>query len=373
MSDKIEPVTTTEPELLTAAEEEEARAQARQLVLAIKDASGSREMEMLDEISVVGLQAQRNAGRQLDLVRVRMSAFLDAGGTSKQLANDLVDLRTTLDRINPDFAGRSFWDKVTSAVPFLRNRFLVRALRKIALRYEPVSKQVVVIETRLRDGRDLLERDNIELRQLYGEIEAQQTNIRRQAYLSDVLLDELQAVVDTVDDPMKRDRLITTQHDVSMRAQDLRTMLEVHAQYFVSIELTRQNNRRLGQAVDRTVALATNVVTVGLAIQMALIHQQNVKEATERTREFLGDLLVANAEAIKRHTDEIGDLYNNPVIAIDKVQHAHAELLSALDAASRLREEGIAAARENIGVLTKLTEETDQRLQAITDGSGADR
>jgi uncharacterized protein YaaN involved in tellurite resistance len=158
-----------------------------------------------------------------------------------------------------------------------------------------------------------------------------------------------------------------------MRAQDLRTMLEVHAQYFVSIELTRQNNRRLGQAVDRTVALATNVVTVGLAIQMALIHQQNVKEATERTREFLGDLIVANAEAIKRHTDEIGDLYNNPVIAIDKVQQAHAELLGALDAASRLREEGIATARENIGVLTKLTEETDQRLQAIADGSGADR
>jgi uncharacterized protein YaaN involved in tellurite resistance len=105
---------------------------------------------------------------------------------------------------------------------------------------------------------------------------------------------------------------------------------------------------------------------------MALIHQQNVKEATERTREFLGELIVANAEAIKRHTDEIGDLYNNPVIAIDKVQHAHAELLSALDAASRLREEGIATARQNIGALTKLTEETDRRLQAIANGTGAE-
>ena len=172
-----EPVTAAEPALLTTVEEEEARASARQLVLAIQDASGSREMEMLDEISVVGLQAQRSAGRQLDLVRARMGAFLDAGGTSKQLANDLVDLRTTLDRINPDFAGHSFWGKVTNALPFLRNRTLVRALRKIAIRYEPVSKQVVVIETKLRDGRDLLERDNIELRQLYGEIEDQRSHV----------------------------------------------------------------------------------------------------------------------------------------------------------------------------------------------------
>jgi uncharacterized protein YaaN involved in tellurite resistance len=375
MPDDIEPVTATatEPVLLTAAEEEEVRAQARQLVLAIKDATGTREMEMLDEISVVGLQAQRGAGRQLDLVRARMGAFLDAGGTSKQLANDLIDLRTTLDQINPDFAGHSFWGKVTNALPFLRNRTLMRALKKIAIRYEPVSKQVVKIETKLRDGRDLLERDNIELRQLYGEIEAQQANIRRQAYLSGVLLEELKAAVATIDDPMKRDRLISTQHDVAMRAQDLRTMLEVHAQYFVSIELTRQNNRRLGQAVDRTVALATNVVTVGLAIQMALIHQQQVKEATERTREFLGQIIVANAEAIRRHTDEIGDLYNNPVIAIDMVQQAHAELIGALDAASKLREEGIAIADENIRKLTAMTEETDRRLQALTDGTDDDR
>ena len=50
-------------------------------------------------------------------------------------------------------------------------------------------------------------------------------------------------------------------------------MQEVHLQYFVSIELTRQNNNRLGQAVDRTLTLATNVVTIGLAIQAALVRQ----------------------------------------------------------------------------------------------------
>ena len=46
------------------------------------------------------------------------------------------------------------------------------------------------------------------------------------------------------DDPFERDRIQAVVHDVATRLQDLRTMEEVHLQYFLSIELTRQNNHR---------------------------------------------------------------------------------------------------------------------------------
>jgi uncharacterized protein YaaN involved in tellurite resistance len=97
--------------------------------------------------------------------------------------------------------------------------------------------------------------------------------------------------------------------------------------------------------VERTITLATNIVTVGLALQAALIRQRNVAEATKRTREFLGNLIAANAAAIKTHTQEIGDLYINPVIAMDKITQAHNDLVEALDIADRLRQEGSAAGR----------------------------
>ena len=54
-------------------------------------------------------------------------------------------------------------------------------------------------------------------------------------------------------------------------------------------------------------------------------------EATRRTREFLGTLMAANAAAIKTHTQEIGDLYTNPVIAMDKITQAHNDLIEAMD------------------------------------------
>ena len=237
--------------------------------------------------------------------------------------------------------------------------------KKVALRYEPVSKEVTVIEGRLREGRTLLARNDAELRRLYEDVEAQQQAIQRQAFLSELLLHDLTALLADTDDPFERDRIQAAVHDVATRLQDLRTMEEVHLQYFLSIELTRQNNHRLGQAVDRTLTLATNVVTIGLAIQAALVRQARVREATERTREFLGEMVVQNAGAIRRQTEEIGDLYNEPVIAMDKLVQAHHDLLAALDAASRLREEGIHTARRNIDELSVLARELTVNVQGL--------
>ena len=352
---------------LTDDDREGARRQATELVQSVRDSKGSRQLAALDEVSGIGLHTQRNAGRQLELVKTRLATFLDEGGASKTIATDLVELRTALDRINPNFEQRSLWSRTVGVLPFMNDNPMVRALKKIALRYEPVSKQIVVIETKLREGRTLLARDNVELRKLYEDVEAQQLVIDRQVYLGEVILEELTPMLEATNEPLERDRVQAAVHDVATRVQDLRTMQEVHVQYFVSIELTRQNNNRLGQAVDRTLALATNVVTIGLAIQAALVRQREVKEAAERTREFLGELITQNAAAIRSQTEEIGDLYNSPVIAMDKLVQAHDDLLAALDTASRLREDGIRAANENIAALTRLTPELAAHVEGLED------
>ena len=114
-----------------------------------------------------------------------------------------------------------------------------------------------------------------------------------------------------------------------------------------------------------TLALGSNVVMVGLAIQSALTRQKRVMEATQRTREFLGNLIVANAASIRQHTQEIGDLYNNPVIAIDKITQAHNDLIEAMNEADRLKQEGIDAARENIAKLSQLSADMQQRATGL--------
>jgi uncharacterized protein YaaN involved in tellurite resistance len=76
-------------------------------------------------------------------------------------------------------------------------------------------------------------------------------------------------------------------------------------------------------------------------------------------------MIVANAETIKRHTQEIGDVYNEPVVAVEKITQAHDALLEAIDTANRLKQEGITSARENISRLSLLAGALEERFAGM--------
>jgi uncharacterized protein YaaN involved in tellurite resistance len=357
----VEPTTGPPASRLLSAEDVSAiKARAVEITRDLEVASGSKELELADGISAVGTQAQRRAGDELDFLRTRVGEMLNDKGAAGQVTKDLVELRVALGKISPAHSNAS---GLLRAMPFSNN--LVRQLERIAVRYETVSRQVMVVERRLVEGRSLLRRDNIELRKLYEEVEAQQNPLERNAYLGEALMTELEALLARTSDPAKRERIQTVLFDVAMRVQDLRTMQEVHTQFFVSIEMTRVNNSRLGQAVERTLSLTTSTLMVGLALQAALSRQRRVLDATERTRAFLGDLIVSNATAINQHVSEIGDVYRNPVVAIEKLNQAHNALVEALDTAGRLEAEGIEIAKANIARLRQLTAEISERATGM--------
>ena len=171
-------------------EVERLRGEASELVEQLAQVSGSKELELLDNITNVGLAAQRGAGSQMGLLNASVGSLLDEGGTSREIANGLRDLRLALNAISPrELTQHGVRDRFMRGLPFGgRRNPLVRRLNKIALRYEPASRQVAEIEGRLRDGRTLLARDNVELRQVYGEVEAQQLSVQRNAYVGELLM-----------------------------------------------------------------------------------------------------------------------------------------------------------------------------------------
>ena len=371
-SQELAPVEIKEPLMpkgLSDQESAQLKSKALALVQELGEATGSRELELSDSITHLGVQAQRSAGTEMELLRTRVGDMMTQEGPGEEIAKDLVGLRMALNEINPhELQQPTGIKKYLAWIPFISKVTpAIKVLEKIAIKYEPVSKQVTIIESKLREGRAMLARDNVELRKLYEQIEAQQLPIQKNAYMGELVMGDLNELMTQSEDLLKTERVRNALHDVSMRVQDLRTMETVHTQFFVSIEMTRQNNNRLGQSVERTLALGSNVVMVGLAIQSALTRQRRVLEAVQRTREFLGNLIAANAASIKQHTEDIGDVYNNPVIAIDKITQAHNDLIEAMNTADRLKQEGIESARENIAKLSQLSTEMSDRSQGLRD------
>ncbi len=356
----------TVPPGITVAESREFQGRAAMAVKELEVASGGKEMELVDSITAVGTQAQRQASGGLELLRARVGDMIAREGIGSRVTKDLVDLRLTLDKINPHELSRTGLRRVINALPIVKRLSSLAGLKKIAIRYETVSTQVRVVEDRLREGRTMLARDNIELRMLYEQVETQQLVIIKNAYLGELLMQQLEEMMERIGNSPKAARVRDVLHDVSIRVQDLRTLEEVHLHLFIGIEMTRQNNTRMGQSVDRTLALAINVVMVGLALQSALERQKRVLESDQRTREFIGDMLVANAASVRQHTEEIGDIYNNPIVAIDKLTTAHNDLIEAINMVDRLKIEGIDAARNNIIELNKLSGELRQKLEGAS-------
>ena len=364
LAERDEPVT---PPGMTVAESQEFRTRAATVVGQLEEASGGKEMELVDSLAVLGTQAQRQAGTELELLRTRVGDMLAGGGTGRKISQDLVDLRLVLDQINPHELNRSGIRGVINAIP-VANRLnsVVTVLKKVAIRYETVSKQIRGVEARLRDGRVMLARDNIELRKLYEQVEAQQLVILKNAYLGEHLIQQLEEILERIEDSPKAARVRDALYDVSIRVQNLKAMAEVHMQLFAAIELTRRNNIRLGQSVDQILTLATNAVMVGLALQAALARQKRVLVAAQRTRKFIGDLLVANAASVKQHTTEIGDIYNSPVVAIEKLTQAHNDLIEAMNLVDQLKIEGIDAAHQNIAKLNQLSGELREKMEGLS-------
>ena len=84
------------------ADVELARSQAAELVRGVRESTGSRQLAVIDEVTSVGLQSQRNAGAAARAGQDPAGTFLDEGGASKEIATGMVDLRVALDRIDPD-------------------------------------------------------------------------------------------------------------------------------------------------------------------------------------------------------------------------------------------------------------------------------
>jgi uncharacterized protein YaaN involved in tellurite resistance len=362
----------TPPRRIT--EDEKRGLQERSLAIAaqLEKATAGEQLQLADSVSNLGLKAQRSAGRDLNLLRGRVGETLRNEGAGKQIAQDLVRLRDALNEINPNSFQKGPFGRVIGALPFVGNRAL-RALETIRIRYEPVSRQVEVIEESLHNGETMLKQDNAELAVLYKDVDGQQAVIQRNAYFGELMMQSLNSLMDRTEEPQAKDRIRNVLYDVSIRVQDLRTMEAVHEQFFVSIEMTRQNNNRLAQSVERTLALAMNVVLVGLAIQIALARQKDVLEAVTGTQEFIGNLIVANAAAVRKQTEEIGDIYKRPVVALDKIQQAQNDLLAAMDTVDRLKAEAIEAASENITKLSQMSEEMWQRSHGLRDLAPVDR
>jgi uncharacterized protein YaaN involved in tellurite resistance len=337
--------------------------QATQLV---HDIQSGHAQAVQKTIETLGSEEEQQTSRKMELLKGRVGHLLkEIDEDNAAIPNGLMDLRTKLDELNPHkIAAPGWFGKLLGKTPVVG-----KALKKIAVKYETIQTQIDVIVSGLRNGQEQLERDNIELDQIFQDLEVQQNSVKKKAQLGELFIQKLETTLPTETDASVKEVLSNLLNAAAIRTQDLRTIEQVNLQFFTSIDMTINNNKMLSQSITRTLTVATNLITVGLSIQAALVQQKKALDATRATQEYASDLLAANAASIKKNTQEIGSLYQDPVLNLEKVKTAYNDLISSMDELDRIKAEGVQTAKTGIAQLSELSSGLEVRQKGLHQAS----
>lgn len=335
------------------------------LVSTVKEKTGPALMRAID---VIGAGSQKKMADANDLMSNSVNSLLTGLDGKSPTGEKLLELRGAMDDLNPHSLNNAWW---FSWMPKGVKR---KAVSRFIHKYEPMQKHVSGILSGLRAGKDDLLETSIELENQYTEIEGAQKEIQSEIYIGEVFIVEVEKLESEADatDAQELQKLASVKNKAARRIRDLRTMEQAAVQFFISIDQTVATNELLSEQIDSALTVGPMVMTNALRIQAALAKQDTVKQAVQSFQEGLGDMMAQNAAAVNKAASEIGDMYNNPVIALEKMEEGFDQLMQAVNTANETMANSTIKAREASAKLAEMTAELSPVAQGLRDAKDND-
>jgi len=335
-----------------------------QLIDQVKEKSGPAVMRAID---VLGAESQNKMKKANELMAGSVGNLLKGLDGKSPSGEKLLELRSAMDELNPHSLHNAWW---FSWMPTGIKR---KAVSKFIHKYQPMQKHVEQILNGLREGKDDLLQTSIELEQQYDQIADAQREIQGEVHVGELFIAQIEEIQQQEGlDAQDEQKFAGALNKAARRIRDLRTMEQAAVQFFISIDQTIQSNELLSEQIDSALTVGPMVMFNALRIQSALAKQATVQNAVNSFQEGLGDLMAQNAAAVNKATDEIGKLYNNPVIALEKLEEGFDQLTQAVNKANETMALSTIKAREASSKLLSMTEQLSPVAESMRESRKAD-
>lgn len=330
------------------------------LVTQVKEKAGPA---LLRSVDAIGSQSQKKMLAANDLMASSVSSLLKGLDGKSPTGEKLLELRSAMDELNPHSLHNAWY------FSWLPKGMKRKAVSKFIHKYQPMQSHVMGILNGLRAGKDDLLETSIELENQYNEIAGAQKEIQSEIYVGEIFITEIDKLdADAAaDDIQEKQKLASVKNKAARRIRDLRTMEQAAVQFFISIDQTVATNELLSEQIDSALTVGPMVMTNALRIQAALAKQDSVKKAVQSFQEGLGDMMAQNATAVNQAAQEVGDLYNNPVIAIEKMEEGFDQLMKAVQTANETMANSTMKARESSARLADMTAQLSPVAEGLHD------
>jgi uncharacterized protein YaaN involved in tellurite resistance len=308
----------------------------------------------------IGASAQKKMASANDLMKGNVNSLLKGLDGKSPAGEKLLELRSTMDQLNPHSLHNAWW------FSWMPNTIKRKAVSRFVRQYQPMQSHVDAIFNGLRNGKDDLLESNLALEQQYNEIAAAKKEIESEIYIGELFIQQVDAqdAETPAEDIQEKQKFATVKNQAMRRIRDLRTMEQAYVQFFISIDQTIATNSLLDESIDSALTVGPMVMNNALRIQAALAQQETIKDAVQQFQTGLGDMMAQNAGSIEKAAQEVGDLYNNPVIALQKMEEGFDKLMNAVKIANDTMSTSTAKARETSDRLADMT----AQLSPVADG-----
>jgi uncharacterized protein YaaN involved in tellurite resistance len=308
--------------------------------------------DCLDRIHSMGNKdVEQSAGvsnRLLDRpVKTLKNGLFDSGS---DISRALVDLRTTVERLDPSTQGDLFARrKLLGVIPFGSR------LNEYFDQYRSSQSHLNAIVETLRRGKDELLRDNAAIEQEKVNLWALMERLEKYIYLGKKLDAALDAKARALEpnDPqrarvVREELLFYTRQKVT----DLLTQMAVNIQGYLALDLLRKNNFELIKGVDRATTTTVAALRTAVMVAQALVNQKLVLDQISALNTTTGNMIETTSEMLKKQTGEIHQQAASSTIEVDELRKAFENVYQTMDAIADFKSRSLESMQKTVESLS---------------------
>lgn len=272
----------------------------------------------------------------------------DGAGAQRQVATGLVDLRRTVEDLDPKDFGRPSGRKLLSRLPF------GKSLRDFVNRYQSANANINKIIVSLRSGQDELRRDNVAIQNERTQLWATMGKLQEYVVLAEALdgaVEERVAQVGLTDPEGANTLRADVLFPVRQKRQDLLTHLAVCAQGYLALDTVRRNNEELIRGVDRAATTTVSALRVAVTVAGALSNQKLVIAQVDALRGTTEDIIGANAEMLATQSVDVQRIAADPAVGTETLRRSFQQIYDTIDRVDAFKAQAVTSMQATVDAL----------------------
>jgi uncharacterized protein YaaN involved in tellurite resistance len=318
--------------------------------LAVLDPRSPAFLAKIGQVSGLGDGEMRASAQSANRMLNRSVAALagakgESADAQKRVAGGLLELRRTVEDLDPKDVGRVTGRKLLSKLPF------GKSLRDFVSRYQSANVNINKIVASLRSGQDELRRDNAAIQNERTALWATMGKLQEYAVLASALDAAVEAKIASVGpeqaDALRADVLFP----VRQKHQDILTQLAVCAQGYLALDTVRRNNEELVKGVDRAATTTVSALRIAVTIAAALSNQKAVIEQVNALRGTTEDIIRTNAEMLAGQSGEIQRIAAEPAVGVETLRKSFEQIYRTIDTIDTYKVQAVANMQSTVEAL----------------------